>query len=109
MEVTWSPLTRWIKNSMLGYDATAIAMSHSGSGRDIQKCPDDQQDTLGNEGPTASNFHPPDRLFLNANLKWGVLDRSLADALIYTGTYGAADAAWYGCCVMQDRHWSEYK
>jgi hypothetical protein len=92
VEVTWSPLTRWIKNSLLGYDGTQITprfpFLHGGDGVDTCQ---DPRDTIGQETPTTGQwFSAPDRVWANANLKWGVLDRELADALIYAGTYGVA-------------------
>ena len=92
VEVTWSPMTRWIKNTMLGYDEAKTAVFHfihGGSGVD-PLCTHDKPDQIGRQTPAYTGFSPPRRVAVNANLKWEVLDRDLADAVIYAGTYGPA-------------------
>jgi hypothetical protein len=92
VEVTWSPMTRWIKNSLLGYDATKLTPIPFGyGGPAVDLCSyDTKEDLIGNETPSTPWFSPPARLTANGILKWEVLDRSLADALIYSGSYGEA-------------------
>lgn len=77
IEVTWSRLTQWIKNEQLGYDSRAALPKKQEDG-----CP-----TLPrSDGPPEKS--PPHRLWLNRTIKEPVLDRSLADAMIYVGSYG---------------------
>ncbi len=89
-EVTWSPLTRWIKNSLLGYDATKVALVPAIPGSNGVPTCQDAADQIGQQTPHDPWFSPPHRLAVNAILKWTVLDRDLADAVIYAGTYGIA-------------------
>jgi hypothetical protein len=89
-EVTWSPLTRWIKNSLLGYDATNVALIPWIPGSNGVPTCRDPTDQIGQQSPHDPWFSPPHRVPLNAILKWTVLDRDLADAVIYAGTYGIA-------------------
>jgi hypothetical protein len=56
----------------------------------ILLCTDDDADVIGREAPGSSFFQPPPRAVVNQVLKGGVLDRNLADAMIYAGTYGEA-------------------
>lgn len=79
IEITWSPLTQWIKTNLLGYDSPSVFA-------------DDAAVTAGcitspalNSKPVAP---PPPRAMLNKLLKESVLDRALADAVIYVGSYG---------------------
>jgi hypothetical protein len=79
VEVTWSPLTQWIKTRQLGYDGPADSQSKDGVG-----------DCQGVKIESASlEDRPPKRAWLSATLKEDVLDRNLADAIIYVGSYCA--------------------
>ena len=90
-EITWSPMTRWIKNSLLGYDATKVALLPWIPGSNgVTTCIGDPKDQIGQQIPHDPWFSPPTRVAVNAILKWTVLDRDLADAVIYAGTYGIA-------------------
>ena len=90
-EITWSPMTRWIKNSLLGYDATKVALLPWIRGSNgVTTCNGDPKDQIGQQIPHDPWFSPPNRVAVNAILKWTVLDRDLADAVIYAGTYGIA-------------------
>ncbi|MGY2438414.1 hypothetical protein [Pseudomonas sp. SDO52101_S400] len=93
IEVTWSPLTQWIKNGRLAKDFT-----RPGS----YKCvPGEMEPVLTNHAKD-DEVQAPGRLLVNRILKENVLDRNLADAAIYTGQYhtvmqlGLADALCYG-------------
>lgn len=76
VEITWSQLTQWIKTNQLKYDQTRANPSPSTTTGD---CPY----TLDTEYKK-----PPGRQALNRLLKEQILNRSLADAVIYAGTYG---------------------
>lgn len=86
IEVTWSPLTQWIKNDMLADDFTEPG---------IVSCAENQADPVKKDGTVPK---PPPRLVINRELKEKLLDRNLADAGIYMGQYhsvmqlGVADA-----------------
>lgn len=103
VEVTWSPLTRWIKNTLLGFDASQIAAPFSliSGGNDIDTCRYDQSDTIGQETPREQWFPPPARVAISANIKWQVLDRSLTDAIIYAGSYGQAIERGVGAALCR--------
>ena len=90
VEVTWSPMTRWIKNTLLGYDAAKTAVFSSAAYKDVTSCSNDPEDQIGKQVPAYSGFLPPPRLAINSSLKWSILDRDLADAVIYAGVYGQA-------------------
>ncbi|NYH18372.1 hypothetical protein [Paraburkholderia bryophila] len=91
IEITWSPLTQWVKNNQLEDDFTKAGIVEcgpdvpNGAVEAVSRLPD----------PAAQ---PPSRLPLNRLLKENVLDRSLADAGLYMGQYrsvlqlGLADA-----------------
>jgi hypothetical protein len=96
VEVTWSPMTRWIKDALLGYDQTRMAgldveypagskhyLAHGVS--DCGASGDPRTESVGDVKAL-----PPSRVALNAALKWSLMDRALADAVIYAGTYGGA-------------------
>jgi hypothetical protein len=79
IEITWSPLTQWIKSNQLGYDSpsTTPQVAQKSKG-----CP-----------PPADPTHPPGkaappRLFLDKLIKEQIFDRNLSDAILYSGTYG---------------------
>lgn len=77
IEITWSQLTQWVKTNQLGYDLTE---------------PSPPPDTRTPSCPYPQDLEkykkPPARVSLNRLLKEQVLDRSLADAVLYAGTYG---------------------
>jgi hypothetical protein len=75
IEITWSPLTQWVKTKQLRYDAN-----------------NDIKDPLipclaAPDNPYTS---APSRQWLNGYIKETVFDRNLADAVLYMGTYGLA-------------------
>jgi hypothetical protein len=78
IEITWSPLTRWLKTTQLAYDSPSAF--------------DSPKDEACREPPDAERIppvkHPPARAALNQMIKEEMLDRNLADAIIYAGTYG---------------------
>lgn len=80
IEVTWSPLTQWVKNTRLRDDFTKPG---------IFSCLPISQ---------GEQAQPPSRLALNRLVKEDILDRKLADSAIYMGQYhtvmqlGLADA-----------------
>ena len=78
IEITWSPLTRWIKTVQLSYDSPSV-FARPG---DVPPCV---------ESPVALGVpqikDPPSRLALDRLVKEQVFDRNLADAMIYAGTY----------------------
>jgi len=72
IEVTWSPLTQWVKRMQLGQDFTQDPPKQCG-------------------GPTikpATGVRPPGREWLNQLVKESTLDLDLADAILYMGNYG---------------------
>jgi len=93
IEVTWSPLTQWIKNGRLAKDFT-----RPGS---YQCVPGVMEPVLTSQAKD-DEVQAPSRLLVNRILKESVLDRNLADAAIYMGQYhtvmqlGLADALCYG-------------
>ncbi|MFJ1258758.1 hypothetical protein [Cupriavidus sp. CuC1] len=73
IEITWSPLTQWIKTTQLRYD-------------DNGDFKDDSLPCLeSKDNPFRS---APSRALLNGYVKEHVFDRSLADAALYMGSYG---------------------
>ncbi|MFL9867863.1 hypothetical protein PQR67_27120 [Paraburkholderia fungorum] len=80
IEVTWSPLTQWVKNDRLRDDFTEPGFF---------SCLDVDE---------SYPAQPPSRLLLNRVVKENILDRKMADAAIYMGQYhtvmqlGMADA-----------------
>jgi hypothetical protein len=76
IEITWSQLTQWVKTNKLGYDLTK---------------PVDAIPSLDCRCPYKSTVRykaPPAREKLNRLLKENTFDRSLVDAILYTGVYG---------------------
>ena len=73
IEITWSSLTQWIKTNQLGYDSGEIKIDG---------------DTACVDAQINNSLAPPPREALNAFIKEQVLDRSLADSMIYAGSYG---------------------
>lgn len=73
IEITWSPLTQWVKRQQLAYDA---------------------KETMGSSPCAAvavdpyAGVEPPPRKALNRLIKESTLDLSLADAILYVGSYG---------------------
>lgn len=80
IEITWSPLTQWLKSNQLGYDAPSTTPAAGSAPKGCVAAPD------ADVPPTVA---PPPRLLLDRVLKESVLDRNLADALLYSGSYGA--------------------
>ncbi|WP_349735791.1 hypothetical protein [Pseudomonas jessenii] len=77
IEITWSPLTRWLKSNQLGYDSPSVFAN-----KDRAPCielPDPK---------IPSTVQAPPRLWLDETIKEQVFDRNLSDAILYTGTYG---------------------
>jgi hypothetical protein len=75
IEITWAPLTRWIKTNALGYDAPKVFKSTP------PITPPSGTFALG------ETTNAPPRLWANEFLK-ELDDRTLADAVLYAGTYG---------------------
>ncbi len=76
IELTWSQLTQWVKTIQLGYDLTEATPPPVPSTAD---CPFKS---------SLSEKKPPSRVLANRLIKEQLLDRSLSDALLYSGTYG---------------------
>jgi hypothetical protein len=101
IEITWSPLTQWIKSNQLGYDSPSVPMDTD---------PDPKHDCAPRAVGNHEVFPPLRREWLNTSLKETVLDRDLADALIYVGTYGSvishgvADALCHAITHASDDH-----
>ena len=76
IEITWSPLTQWIKTAQLGYDSPSAFTD-----KDKPGC---LQDPVATTSPTVQ---APWRVPLNKKIKEEVFDRNLADAMLYAGTY----------------------
>ncbi|MHB2060514.1 hypothetical protein [Pseudomonas monsensis] len=77
IEITWSPLTRWLKSNQLGYDSPSVFED-----KHREPCielPDPR---------IPSTVQAPPRLWLDKTIKEQVFDRNLSDAIVYTGTYG---------------------
>jgi len=85
VELTWSGLTQWLKAKQLGFDLITP----------IVPAPSPQPPKLRDEGQllTCLKAHMAEddqkRASLNRALKEDVLDRSLADALLYVGSNGS--------------------
>jgi hypothetical protein len=79
IEITWSPLTSWLKTAQVGYDSPSVFPAPNAPN---PNCIWTQQ---ANDHTTLA---PPPRVSLNRDIKEDVLDRELADALIYTSPYG---------------------
>jgi hypothetical protein len=80
VEITWSLLTQWIKTSQLSYDSPSIFLQPNNN-TPCLKPPDQQAPPL--------TFPAPERLLLNQFVKELILDRNLADAMIYASPYSA--------------------
>jgi hypothetical protein len=79
IEITWSPLTQWIKSNQLGYDSPSTTPAPGSRPVDCTQAPDD--------GITLTK-KPPPRLLLDRLIKETIFDRNLADAILYSGSYG---------------------
>jgi hypothetical protein len=79
IEITWSHMTQWVKSNQLGYDSTHPFDAGSDGG-----CID------GPDATVPKIKEPPPRLLLNRIVKETVFDRNLADAVLYSGSYGKA-------------------
>jgi hypothetical protein len=84
IEITWSALTQWLKTNRLYFDSPST--SYCPDGKTSDSCV--RAPELSQNGSTPFVAYPPDRVYINRNIKEHVLDRSLADAIIYAGTYG---------------------
>lgn len=84
VEITWSELTQWIKTQQLDYDSTVP----------LPKAQDRRSDCFYTLPSDPEKFPrssaPPPRAYVNRMLKEQVLNRSLADTLIYVGDRGPA-------------------
>ena len=76
VEITWSQLTQWLKTTQLGFDLTGPV---SPPPSEVSTCP---------SPIPANDMKPPAREFLNRPLKEGLIDRNMADAVLYIGLYG---------------------
>jgi hypothetical protein len=84
VEITWSGLDRWLKDNQLGYDISKVRLpslppEQLKRGDEILDCVE----------PVGGKFSQR-RVRVNEALKDGLLDRNLADAVIYAGSYGPA-------------------
>ena len=80
IEITWSHTTQWLKSNYLGYDSPSVTPVGK---PDPTKC-----EVPENSDVVPTVKRPPDRLWLDRVIKEQVFDRNLADAIIYSGTYG---------------------
>ena len=78
IEITYSPLTQWLKSQQLGYDLTGPFK------------PADNPAFACVAGVPPYYAAPPARAGFNAGMKEAVIDRGLADAVLYLGPYGHA-------------------
>ncbi len=76
IEITWSHLTQWIKTNQLSYDSPSVfrGRPHCMASPDPKIVP--------------PILNPPERVAINRTIKESVLDRDMADAIVYIGTYG---------------------
>ena len=81
IEITWSHLTQWIKSNQLGYDSPSVTPSPGKSDGACVQAP---------SASTPDGRNPPGRLWLDRTIKEKVFDRNLADAVLYSGSYGGA-------------------
>ncbi len=82
VEITWSGLTRWLKDKQLAFDLSDPTTKSGPAdtlrpGQDIRDC----VDVVG------GGYDQP-RVWVNKVLKDGLMDRSLSDVVIYVGSYG---------------------
>ena len=99
VEVTWSGLDRWLKDNQLGYDIST---------RRLPSKPPDQLnrgDSILNCVDAVGGGYDQSRVPVNRFFKDGLMDRNLADVVVYVGSYGPkiirefADAI---CRVVKD-------
>jgi hypothetical protein len=92
VEITWSELTWRLKTKNLNYDFTERGRTAYRDQLSKMSCdggearPEDAARTKDGFVPNAA---PPNRARINGKLKEEVLDRSLSDAMLYAGPYGA--------------------
>jgi hypothetical protein len=79
IEITWSPLTQWLKSNQLGYDSPSTTPLPGANEVGCTEAPD---------ADIPVTKEPPPRLLVDRIIKESVFDRSLADAILYSGTYG---------------------
>ncbi|XHS77488.1 hypothetical protein ACFJGW_17450 [Burkholderiaceae bacterium UC74_6] len=72
IEITWSPLTQWVKRLQLSYDA--------------RKAMGDSPCSVQVSEPTG--LPAPERMYGNQVIKEETLDLRLSDAILYVGSYG---------------------
>lgn len=84
VEITWSGLTRWVKTKQLGFDLTEPIVK---SKHDPAKPANTEDDLMTCIEPVPAQFDQK-RVLVNRILKEQTLDRSLADAVLYIGSYG---------------------
>lgn len=90
-EITWAPMTCWIKNTQLKYDSAGISpFGFLATGSVLPTCKIQPKRCSINEAPAPTPNPPPPRVLVNGMVKWQLLDRTLSDAVIYAGTYGEA-------------------
>lgn len=77
IEITWSPLTRWLKSNQLGYDSPSVFAN-----KKREPCIEFPDPKI------PATVQAPPRLWLDRTIKEQVFDRNLSDAILYTGTYG---------------------
>lgn len=81
IEITWSHTTQWLKSNYLGYDSPSVT----------PRAPKTSDNCVDAENAAVPDTNrPPSRLILDRVIKEQVFDRNLADAIIYSGTYGEA-------------------
>jgi len=94
VEITWSQVTQWLKNSQLQFDEAerSDAPKHRGSTNSASatasakrsfephRCPEPRQPNIVRQ--------PPPRASINRLLKEQTIDRGMADAILYAGSYG---------------------
>ena len=103
IEITWSGLDRWLKDNQLGYDLSTRRQPSPPPEK--LKRGDEILDCVKPVGGEFSQWRVP----VNRVLKDGLLDRNLADAVIYAGSYGpviergVADAM---CRILKEEDWS---
>lgn len=77
-------MTQWIKNGLLGYDATDVSyFPWSDIGNSVAAC-------VNKKDAVQKYIVAPPRSLINAGIKWSLFDRALADALLYAGKFGDA-------------------
>lgn len=85
VEITWSGLTRWIKTKQLGFDISEAIEPTKGALANESSTPREDKSCVG----VIPKKFDQNRQALNRLLKEQTLDRSLSDAVLYVGSYGA--------------------